>query len=93
MTNLTSAVVNALAVVQAAVDEADPKAVRVWRFDEAPEVLRTLSQNGGDEDWLAVLPPGQTAPIWAAPGTSFGVCDVDEYSLVDGSTVLIGCHA
>lgn len=29
----------------------------VWKFDDAPQELRGLSTNGGDEDWLVELPP------------------------------------
>lgn len=28
----------------------------VWRFRDAPEFLKKLSDNGGDEDWLALVP-------------------------------------
>jgi hypothetical protein len=31
--------------------------ISIWRFHEAPEELRALSPHGGDEDWLAELPP------------------------------------
>lgn len=34
-----------------------PNHIRVWRFDDAPEELRDLSHHGGDEDWLALIPP------------------------------------
>lgn len=71
----------------------DPRGVIAWRFDEAPEELRDLSRHGGDEDWLAVLPPGQTMPAWMAPGSAFGCCDVSEHDLIDGSTVCIGAHS
>lgn len=79
--------------VESALALRDPKAVIVWRFDEAPANLRALSRHGGDEDWLAVLPPNQTAPMWASPGSPFGVCDVSEHELVDGRMVLIGAHS
>ena len=32
------------------------KAITIWQFDDAPAVLRALSTNGGDEDWLAIVP-------------------------------------
>lgn len=91
--SLSDGILIALSRVEAALQTRDPKAVTVWRFDEAPIELRSLSTHGGDEDWLAILPPGQTAPLWAAPGSQFGVCDVSEHELLDGSTVLIGAHA
>lgn len=36
----------------------DDMMIRVWNFYDAPEEFRSLSTNGGDEDWIAVLPPG-----------------------------------
>lgn len=71
----------------------DGKCIRVWEFDDAPQELRSLTTNGGDEDWIAVLPPGTSAPMWAAEGTPFGCCCVDRHELPDGRVVLIGCHA
>jgi hypothetical protein len=40
--------------------------IAVWRFHEAPEGLRALSTHGGDEDWLAELPPSfdDDPPDW-----------------------------
>lgn len=32
------------------------KAILVWRFEDAPEVYRAMSTNGGDEDWIAFVP-------------------------------------
>jgi len=29
----------------------------IWPFDKAPKELQELSTNGGDEDWLVLLPP------------------------------------
>jgi len=34
-----------------------PNHIRVWAWKDAPEELKALSQHGGDEDWLALLPP------------------------------------
>lgn len=92
-TERTAIAVAAAIEAAAAARTTDPKAVTVWRFDEAPEELRALSSHGGDEDWLAVLPFGQTMPMWMAPGSAFGVCDVSEHDLIDGSTVCIGAHS
>lgn len=73
-----------------------PNHIRVWRFEDAPEELRNLSTNGGDEDWIALIPPklaGEYIP-WLARGP-FGVCDVDNYEHPElpGYKVKIGCHA
>lgn len=34
----------------------DASAITVWRFEDAPAILRLLSNHGGDEDWLAIVP-------------------------------------
>ena len=68
--------------------------IRVWAFHDAPEALRSLSHNGGDEDWLAVKPPGVGHAPWLDDYCAlFGYSGTDEYDLPDGSTVYIGSHA
>jgi len=73
--------------------------ISIWRFHEAPEELRALSTHGGDEDWLAELPPSfdRNPPDYLyrlARGTA------DEYQLMlldhpakPGWKVCIGAHA
>lgn len=70
-----------------------PDPIRVWEFHEAPELFRSLSNNGGDEDWLALLPPGCDVPMWMEDGSRFGCCDVQEHKLSNGATIVIGSHA
>ena len=67
--------------------------IRVWRFYDAPEELRALSQHGGDEDWLAVVPPALCC-AWLPwlEGRQFGE-DVSTHALADGSRVYIAAHA
>lgn len=69
----------------------------VWPFYEAPACLRELSRNGGDEDWLLVIPPIHADKWvgWAEVGThsGFGCCAVNEFDLPCGAKVRIGCHA
>jgi hypothetical protein len=71
--------------------------IKVWSFYDAPEELQALSHHGGDEDWLAVVPPGYQNGNhwipWAESGTPFGCCNVQEIKREDGSYVLIGAHA
>lgn len=70
------------------------RAVIVWRYADAPESLRVLSPHGGDEDWLALVPPSERGWIgWAEMGTPFGVCNVSETALPYGFRVFIGAHA
>ena len=69
--------------------------ILVWRFHEAPIELRDLSPHGGDEDWLAVIPPDMEVPNWIDSGSAFGACDVSEHAhpTKDGWKVCIGAHA
>lgn len=73
----------------------DEHVIKVWKYKNAPQELKEMSEHGGDEDWVALLPPslnGEWIP-WADEGTSFGSCSVQRERLPDGSTVLIGAHA
>lgn len=69
----------------------------VWEFDKAPQELQDLSTNGGDEDWLAEIPPdfnGGYLPSWIE-SSSFGCCDIAEYPhpKKGGWKIVIGSHA
>lgn len=72
--------------------------IKVYEFNNAPPELQDLSTNGGDEDWIAVVPKsildnhgGHIG--WLEEGTLFGCCCVERYDLDSGDTVFIGCHA
>jgi len=73
------------------------KSITVWRFRDAPEELQALSNNGGDEDWLAVIPPELSEEWlgWMEEGSSFGCCTVEEHDHPEqpGFKIRIGCHA
>lgn len=64
----------------------------VWRFEDAPEMYRSLSDHGGDEDWVAYVPKGYNYIPWLREGGEFGCCRVSEYEVIDG-TIYIGAHA
>jgi hypothetical protein len=67
--------------------------ILVWKFEDAPEIYRSLSTAGGDEDWIAFVPKiyeGKYIP-WLEVGP-FGVCDVELIRVADGE-VYIGSHA
>lgn len=67
----------------------------VWRFEDAPENLRNLSTNGGDEDWIAIIPPHlrEAYISWIETG-SFDSCHTPQViQRKDGSVVYIGSHA
>lgn len=67
--------------------------ILVWRFYEAPEQYRKLSEHGGDEDWLAFVPDRYKDEYigWLEYG-SFGVCEITQHP-VEGGVVYIGAHA
>lgn len=72
-----------------------PDPILVWDFRDAPAEFRALSEHGGDEDWLAVVPAFYrfNMPPWLESGTRFGCCDTSEHVLPDGRIVCIGAHA
>jgi hypothetical protein len=67
------------------------RVILVWAWKDAPGELRALSTNGGDEDWLALL-PDDDVPNWMENGT-FGVSSIETHRLEDGRMVVIGVHA
>ena len=69
--------------------------IRVWPFHSAPAELRALSHHGGDEDWLALLPPTIDYPEWMNDGTAFGWCSVSwhDHPTAEGWRVAIGAHS
>lgn len=72
---------------------ADDLVIRVWAFVDAPPNYRQLSPHGGDEDWLALVPPNYGYVPWIQDVGPFGRCDVSEHQLPSGYTVYIGAHA
>ena len=68
------------------------KVIIIWEFDNAPIEYQQLSENGGDEDWIAlVIGYGNETPL-AVEKISSGLFSVDRYS-VDEGTIYIGAHA
>lgn len=69
--------------------------ITVYRFHEAPRYLRELSQHGGDEDWLAEVPPQYDWIGWMDEGTAFGCCSVSiqDHPTREGWKVHIGTHS
>lgn len=70
-------------------------AIIVWEYADAPEYLKKLSNNGGDEDWIAEVPPKFEYPPSWIESRSFGCCDVqvEEHPLKPGYKIYIGSHA
>lgn len=70
--------------------------IHVWRFTDAPQVLQEMSDNGGDEDWVALVPKEMADAdggyIGWLESSSFGCCCINEHEWGD-YRVYIGCHA
>jgi hypothetical protein len=63
----------------------------VWPFEHAPKMYRSMSDNGGDEDWVAVVPPMEVYPWWL---DKLDTCEEPQvYEIADGYKVYIGSHA
>jgi len=70
------------------------KAIVIWKFEDAPPKYQALSDNCGDEDWIALVPEyfkGRYIGFLDA-GTPFGCCCIEEHEVADG-TIFIGCHS
>jgi hypothetical protein len=74
-----------------------PNHIRVWEWEDAPQELKELSTHGGDEDWVALIPPKFNGRWigWLDSGTSFGRCyvSVHTHPELPGYEVRIGAHA
>lgn len=75
--------------------DVDHSTIRVYPWIVAPMPLKSLSDNGGDEDWLVAIPPGLSDERWAYWWIQFidSCQDPQEYVLPNGWVVLIGSHA
>lgn len=69
--------------------------MQVYAWADAPEYLKSMSENGGDEDWVIVVPNDEHERNAMAIGTlvdRLAVCDYQTIELV-GYVVYITCHA
>jgi len=81
--------------------------LKIWRFDTAPDIYKSLSINGGDEDWLVLIPLQVVSQYiieykddedgsmkYNIPNwmEKLGACDVDIFKHVDG-IIVIGSHS
>jgi len=76
-------------------------AIKVWRFEDAPPELQSMSQHGGDEDWIVLVPSSMKdsmkedimdygLPRWIA---ATDTCrDPSEQILANGDLLIIGAH-
>ncbi len=74
------------------------ESIKIWKFHDAPKEFRAMSVAGGDEDYLALIPPNYSEDYFGfLDSESFGCCSIDEFKIEKGMykgyTVLIGTHA
>jgi hypothetical protein len=72
--------------------------IKIWQFHDAPKELRNMSISGGDEDYLALIPPNYVGEYFGfLDSESFGCCSIYEIKIdsgvYKGYLVLIGTHA
>jgi hypothetical protein len=70
--------------------------IKIYAFNEAPKEYQDLSENGGDEDWIAIISNAfyeeRNGYIsFLEEGTGFGVCKVQKIKQ-GANIILIGCH-
>jgi hypothetical protein len=68
------------------------RVVKVWDFRDAPIEYQRLSENGGDEDWVALIPIEYGSIPYFIEQMSSGLFSVDQYA-VDVGIIYIGAHA
>ncbi|VVB53015.1 Uncharacterised protein [uncultured archaeon] len=64
----------------------------LWKFRDAPIELQELSEHGGDEDYILVVPNGVNAPVWADEPGPLGSSSV-QVIIRESYTIYIGAHA
>lgn len=70
------------------------EAIQVWPWEDAPEEFRRLSQNGGDEDWVAFVPHKyKDMPLPWLENNGFDSCYAPQVLDVRDGVVYIGAHA
>ena len=67
--------------------------IYVWRFYDAPEEYRRLSTNGGDENWLVLIPSFVANSTWVTPSWIEAMGDLQRFKLEHGDIVYVGSHA
>lgn len=77
--------------------------ILLWRFEDAPDELQKLSTNGGDEDWLAEIPPSYfkdkdcdyfgPLPVYGLYNTGHQDPEEVPHPFKEGWKVRIGSHS
>lgn len=73
------------------------KSITLWAFHDAPAVLRQLSTNGGDEDFLAIVPKelmkNNHNVEYLFKNRLGNIIDHYEYPLLPDDVIVVASHA
>ena len=64
----------------------------LWEFQQAPDILRCIFSQGGDEDYLSFTPNSYGGAPYLFESNSFGCCDRLSFSTQFGD-FHVGTHA
>lgn len=71
--------------------------IEVYAFDDAPPEIRAACNQGGDEDWIVVVPATtyQSWGGWLPPWLQHTDTCRDPKQILrdDGTVIFVGCHA
>lgn len=79
-------------------DKVAREPLKTWSFSDAPEEYKLLSDNGGDEDWITLVPrswgegDGYWIPWLEDYCGQYGACRTNKYEVAEG-WIYIGCHS
>lgn len=72
------------------------KIITIYRFEDAPDELKGLSTNGGDEDWIALVPKAFVHNMYLGWLERIDTCqepEVLDHPTLPDYEVWIGSHA
>jgi len=81
-----------------ALPEEFKRPILIWFFDDAPEEFRRMSTCGGDEDWVALIPPHYINVYFSELSFLTEIIkdsgeNIKSYDFYDGSIIQIQSHA
>lgn len=71
--------------------------IQVYPFNKAPSDLQALASQGGDEDWIVIIPKElvPTVLLYGAPhwiDTTDSCHEPVRFDLPNGDVLFVGCH-
>lgn len=75
--------------------ESTKEPIKIWRYRDAPVHLKAMSEHGGDEDYIALVPLHYRDEhlVWRIEDLGLlGCCSTDKHETPEGD-VYIGAHS